>query len=371
MEIKMKTFVTKPYLPDLEEYISEIKEIWDNHYLTNFGPKHEELEENLSRFLDVKRTALFINGHYALESALSYYNFPKDSEVITTPFTFVSTVNAIVRNGLVPVFCDINDKDYTIDVKKIEQLITNKTVAIIPVHVYGNVCDVEEIERIAKKHNLKVIYDAAHAFGVKYKGTGVANFGDMSMFSFHATKVFNTIEGGAICYNDDSLDGFFHSIRDFGITGEETCDFVGGNGKMNEFQACMGLCNLRHIDDVITQRKRVVERYIDRLSNIKGIIVWRPQNEVVHNYSYLPVVFDGYPANRDEIKSILNQHGIYARKYFYPLVSEFGAYNLFNKGSTPIAKRISERILTLPLYPDLTDKEIDRICDIILSCNHH
>ncbi len=367
----MKTFVTKPYLPDLGEYVSEIKDIWENRCLTNFGPKHVELEQKLSRYLNVKRTSLFINGHCALESALSYYNFPKDSEVITTPFTFVSTVNAIVRNGLVPVFCDINDKDYTIDTKKIEQLITNKTVAIVPVHVYGNVCDVEEIERIAKKHNLKVVYDAAHAFGVKYKDTGVANFGDMSMFSFHATKVYNTIEGGAVCYNDTSLDDFFHSIRDFGITSEETCDLIGGNGKMNEFQACMGLCNLRHIDDIIAQRKRAVERYTNKLSNVKGIIVWRPQDGVIHNYSYLPVVFDGYQVNRDEIKSILEQHKIYARKYFYPLVSEFTAYKLFNKGNTPIAKKISEKILTLPLYPDLTDEEIDRICDIILNYNHN
>lgn len=365
----MKINVTKPFLCDLEEYVSEIKKIWNNHYLTNFGPMHLELENSLNHFLSVKRTALFVNGHYALESALAYFNFPKDSEVITVPFTFVSTVNAIVRNGLIPIFCDINEKDYTIDVTKIEKLITNKTVAILPVHVYGNVCDVESIEQIAKKYNLKVIYDAAHAFGVKFKGAGVANFGDMSMFSFHATKVYNTIEGGAVCYNDISMDDFFHSIRDFGITGEESCDFIGGNGKMNEFQACMGLCNLRHIDGIISQRKRVVDRYILRLSNTKGILIWKPQNNVTHNYSYLPVVFDGYVADRDEIKRLLEQNGIYARKYFYPLVSEFDAYKTFDKGNTPVAKKISEKVLTLPLYPELSDKEIDKICDIILSCN--
>ena len=366
----MKINVTKPYLCDLEEYVSEIRDIWDNHYLTNFGPKHTELEKKLSLFLNIKRTSLFINGHYALESALAYYKFPKGSEVITTPFTFVSTVNAIVRNGLVPVFCDIKENDYTIDPKEIEKLITNKTVAILPVHVYGNVCDVEAINRIANKYNLKVIYDAAHAFGVKYKGVGIANFGDMSMFSFHATKVYNTIEGGAVCYNDTTMDDFFHSIRDFGIVGEEDCDYIGGNGKMNEFQACMGLCNLRHIDDIIAQRKRAVERYIKRLSNVQGINIWKQQDDVVHNYSYFPVVFNGYPVNRDKIKSLLSEHGIFARKYFYPLVSEFNAYKSFNKGNTPIAKRISERVLTLPLYPDLTDDEIDKICDLILSCNH-
>lgn len=364
----MKINVTKPFIPIFDEYVSEIRDIWENHFLTNFGPKHKELEQSISNFLSVSRTSLFVNGHYALESAISYFNFPKGSEVITTPFTFVSTTNAIVRNGLVPVFCDIKEDDYTLDATKIEKLITNKTVAILPVHVYGNVCDVEEIARIAKKYNLKVIYDAAHAFGVKYKTIGIANFGDISMFSFHATKVFNTIEGGAACYNDASMDEFFHSIKDFGITGEETCEQIGGNGKMNEFQACMGICNLRHIDEVLAQRKRVVEKYIDRLSGVKGIVLWKPQKNVSHNYSYFPVLFKDYSKNRDEIKTLLAEHGIYARKYFYPLVCDFDSYKSFRKIDTPIARKISESVLTLPLYPELSDEEVDRICDIILGC---
>lgn len=363
----MKINVTKSSIPTYEEYCQEIKDIWDTRILTNLGPKHNELERQLSNYLGTNKTTLFTNGHLALEAAIAFFEFPKGSEVITTPFTFVSTTNAIVRNGLVPVFCDIKKDDFTIDCSKIENLITDKTVAIVPVHVYGNACNVEAIERIAKKHNLKVIYDAAHAFGVKYKNIGIGNYGDVSMFSFHATKVFNTIEGGALCYNDVDAEQKFKDMKNFGIRGEERCLFIGGNSKMSEFQAAMGLCNLRHIDDYIERRKESVHRYRERLSNVPGIILSPIQENVTSNYSYFPVIFDGFRLNRDEIKELLAKHDIGARKYFYPLTCDFESYKGFNKGDTPIARYYSSRVLTLPLFSELSLDEVDMICDIILG----
>lgn len=362
----MKINVTRSSMPSYEEYCKEIKSIWDNHWLTNCGPKHNLLEEKLAEYLGVKKVTLFTNGHLALETAIAAFDFPKGSEVITTPFTFVSTTNAIVRNGLVPVFCDINEKDYTIDVTKIETLITDKTVAIVPVHVYGNICDVEEIDRIAKKHNLKVIYDAAHAFGVKYKGKGICNWGDASMLSFHATKVFNTIEGGAICYNDPSFEAKYKSMKNFGLIGEEECEYNGGNAKMNEFQACMGLCNLKHINNYILNRKRVFELYTKRLSNIRGITLCAHQKDVFNNYAYFPVIFDGYKHSRDEVKDILATHDIATRKYFYPCTNEFNCL-ISCDNSTFVAHNISEKVLCLPLYHELSNEEVNLICDIILN----
>ena len=363
----MKINVTKSSMPSLDEYVNEIKELWETHWLTNTGVKYLKLQDELTKYLGTKNISLYTNGHLALEAAIALFNFPRGSEVITTPFTFVSTTNAIVRSGLIPKFCDINKDDYTIDVSKIEKLINEKTVAILPVHVYGNVCNIEEIERIAKKHSLKVIYDAAHAFGVKYKGVGIGNFGDVSMFSFHATKVFNTIEGGCICYKDSSFKQTVEDMKNFGIRDEEHCLYTGGNAKMNEFQASMGICNLRHIDECVAKRKEAVERYRKRLGGIKGIIVGADQNFVEHNYSYMPVIFDGYKYNRDEIKQILAKHDIGVRKYFYPITSEFDCYKDYDKGDTPIAKYISERVLTLPLYSDISIKQVDEICDIILG----
>lgn len=363
----MKINVTRSSMPSLDEYICEIKELWETHWLTNTGVKYVKLQEELSKYLNVNNISLYTNGHLALEAAIALFNFPRGSEIITTPFTFVSTTNAIVRNGLVPRFCDINKDDYTIDASKIEGLINDKTVAILPVHVYGNVCDVVAIEKIAKKHNLKVIYDAAHAFGVKYKGIGIANFGDVSMFSFHATKVFNTIEGGCICFKDSSLKQIVEDMKNFGIRDEEHCLYCGGNAKMNEFQASMGICNLRHIKECILKRKKAVTQYRKRLSNIKGIIIGSDQNFIEHNYSYMPVIFDGYKYTRDDIKKMLARHDIGARKYFYPITSEFDCYKDFDKGDTPVAKYISERVLTLPLYSDLSIEEVNEICDIILG----
>lgn len=361
----MRINVTKSSLPSFEEYCDEIRSIWDTHWLTNNGVIHNRLASKLSEYLKVKNVILYTNGHLALEAAIALFNFPKGSEIITTPFTFISTVNAIVRNGLVPRFCDINKDFYTLDSNKIEELINEKTVAILPVHVYGNVCDVENIDKVAKKHNLKVIYDAAHAFGVLYKNKGIASYGDISMFSFHATKVFNTIEGGAVCFNDDSFVQTLNDMKNFGIRNEEESLFIGGNAKMNEFQAAMGICNLRHIDENIVKRKKVFEKYISCLSGVDGIILPKMQNDVRSNYSYFPVIFDGYKFTRDEIKQRLADNNIGARKYFYPLVSEFVCYKDFDKGDTTVAKHIAQRVLTLPLYPDLEMDDVVLITDII------
>lgn len=364
----MRITVTKSSIPSYEEYIDEIKDIWDTRWLTNMGPKHSKLEAELSSFLGVPCVSLFSNGHLALEAALAYFDFPQGSEVITTPYSFVSTANAIIRNGLKPVFCDIKEEDFTIDPKKIEALITEKTVAILPVHVYGNICDVEAIQRIADKHNLKVIYDAAHAFGVIYNGKGCANFGDVTMFSFHATKVFNTIEGGCLSFKDKNMYQKFKDMKNFGIRDEETCLYFGGNAKMNEFQAAMGICNLKHIDEWIEQRKVRFERYCQRLSGVEGIILPKIDPHLRYNYAYFPVLFDGYKLNRDDIKKRLLSYDIGCRKYFFPSINQLQCYlkKSFNV-DTPIAKRISEKVLTLPLYPDLALEDVDLICDLILK----
>jgi dTDP-4-amino-4,6-dideoxygalactose transaminase len=356
--------VTRSSMPDFEEYIEEIKALWESHWLTNMGVKHKQLEKSLLEYLNTPNIALFTNGHLALECAIAAFNLT--GEVITTPFTFVSTTHAIVRNGLTPVFCDINPEDYTIDTNKLERLITDKTSAIIPVHVYGNICNVNEIERLAVKYNLKVIYDAAHAFGVTVDGKGIANFGDASMFSFHATKVFNTIEGGAVTFKNEGLSKALNAMKNFGIVNPESVEYVGNNAKMNEFQAAMGICNLRHVDSEIQKRKSVVDRYNEQLSNVKGIKLTEPQKGVKSNYSYFSVVFDGYSRSRDEVYEMLKEQNIFARKYFYPLTSSFECYaGRVNSDDTPIAKYIADRVLTLPLYADLDLKIVDRICEII------
>lgn len=362
--MKNQIQVTRSSMPNFEDYCQEIKSIWDTHWLTNMGEKHQKLEKELKEYLGVENISLFTNGHIALEYAIEAFNL--EGEVITTPFTFASTTHAIVRNGLKPIFCDINPVDYTIDVTKIESLITDKTSAIVPVHVYGNVCDVYEIDRIAKKHNLKVIYDTAHAFGVTVDGIGIGNFGDANMFSFHATKVFNTIEGGAITFKDESLNKILNQLKNFGITGPETVESVGGNGKMNEFQAAMGLCNIKLVDKEIEKRKKVAERYAENLGDIEGIRLSKTQQGVRHNYSYFPVVFDGYKYSRDEVFDKLKENGIIARKYFYPSINSFDCYrDEYDPNDTPIAKSISERVLTLPMYADLALEDVNRICEII------
>ena len=360
--------VTRSSMPELEEYIDEIREIWDTHWLTNMGPKHIKLQNELQNYLGVSNVELLTNGHMAIELSLQAMNL--QGEVITTPFTFASTTHAIVRNGLTPVFCDINPIDFTIDVTKMERLITDRTCAIVPVHVYGNICNIEEIEKLAQKYELKVLYDAAHSFGETYKGKGIGNFGDASCFSFHATKVFNTIEGGAVSYKDPELGRKLYELKNFGIHGPEEVDAVGTNAKMNEFCAAMGLCNLRHVDDEISKRQVVAERYRERLENIEGLQLNVNQPEVKSNYAYFPVIFDEkiYGASRNEVFEALAKNGIGARKYFYPLTNTFACFNKkFNVDETPVARSIAKRVLTLPLYADLSIRDVDRICDIILE----
>lgn len=364
-----KILVTQTSMPPFEEYVNEIKDIWESHWLTNMGPKHNMLEMRLKDYLSVDNISLFTNGHNALELCLQAMNL--NGEVITTPFTFASTTHAIVRNGLSPVFCDINPIDYTIDVSKIESLITDKTSAIVPVHVYGHVCNIEEIDRIAKKYGLKVIYDAAHVFGVRYRGRGIGSYGDASMFSFHATKVYHTIEGGAVCYHDEELGRELYKLRDFGIKDAETIDGIGSNAKMNEFVAAMGLCTLRHVDEEISKRKKVVECYRENLKGIEGIQLPPIQDDVVPNYAYFPIVIDEktFGATRNDVFSRLAENNIHARKYFYPLTNAFDAYHgVYDVNNTPVALHISKRVLTIPLYADLELCEVERISFIIKNC---
>ena len=361
--------VTRSSMPTYEEYCEEIKDLWDSHWLTNMGEKHQKLQKQLINYLGVENVELMVNGHMSLE--LNIQAMGLKGEIITTPFTFASTTHAIVRNGCEPVFCDINPIDFTIDVSKIESLITDRTCAIMPVHVYGNVCNVEEIERIANKYGLKVIYDAAHTFGVRYKGKGIATYGDASCFSFHATKVYNTIEGGAVCFQEPELGQKLCRLRDFGIRDAEVVDGIGANAKMNEFAAAMGLCNLRHVDAEIDKRARIVKRYRERLDGVDGIQLSPIQNDVKPNYAYFPVIFNErtFGASRNEVANALNLQGINARKYFYPITNSFECFHgKYDTSKTPVALNISLRVLTLPLYADLSLEEVDSICDIILSC---
>lgn len=351
-------------MPTLIEYMDEVKDLWDSHWITNMGAKHEKFEASLIEYLSVPNVSLFTNGHLALECAIAAHNLK--GEVITTPFTFASTTHAIVRNGLQPVFCDINSENYTIDAKKVEALITEKTSAIIPVHVYGNVCNMNSIEKIAQKYKLKVIYDAAHAFGVRVNDIGIGNFGDASVFSFHATKVFNTIEGGAVVYRNKTLQKILYYLKNYGITGPESVEYIGGNAKMNEFQAAMGICNLRHVDTEIEKRQIVAERYRENFNGVDGIKISDPQHDVKSNYAYFPAIFDEHFRPRDVVYKALQEQSIFARKYFYPIISDYDCYKeKFNSHDTPVAKYIADRVLTLPLYADLALEDVDRICDIV------
>ena len=363
-----KILVTRSSMPSMEEYIEEIRSIWDSHWLTNMGEKHKALQAELQKYMGVPAVELLTNGHMALELSLQAMNL--QGEVITTPFTFASTTHAIVRNGLEPVFCDIDPETYTMDVTQIERLITDRTCAILPVHVYGNICNIEEIERIAHKYGLKVLYDAAHTFGETYKGQGIGNFGDASCFSFHATKVFNTIEGGAVCYRDPDMGRRLYELKNFGIHGPEEVDAVGANAKMNEFCAAMGLCNLRHVDEEIAKRRAVVERYREHLEGVDGLRLNVQQPEVRSNYAYFPVVFNEnlFGASRNEVMDTLAQNGIGARKYFYPLTNTFECFHgKYDVDATPVALHVAKRVLTLPLYADLSMEDVDRICKIVLE----
>ncbi len=361
-----KITVTQTSMPPYEDYIEKIKPLWESKWLTNMGTYHKELEEQLKEYLEVPYLSLMVNGHMALEMAIQSFDFPKGSEVITTPFTFISTTHTIVRNELKPVFCDIKETDYTIDETKIESLITDKTVAIVPVHVYGNVCNVEAIQQIADKYNLKVIYDAAHAFGEKYKGTGVGNFGDASVFSFHATKVFNTIEGGAVTFKEPSMYERLYNLKNFGIRSEEVVADVGANAKMNEFCAIMGLCNLPLVGGNIFARKEKTLYYLEQFKECDNIkFLDYKNNDLQRNYGYFPVLFKNQKM-RDVVFKTLRNNNIFARKYFYPLTADAECFaGIYGDVELKVAREISESVLVLPLYPELESAEIDRIVGII------
>lgn len=365
--MKDKILVTKSSMPSYEDYIEAIKPLWDSHWITNMGEYHQMLEGKLKEYLDVKELSLMVNGHMALELAIQAFGFPEGAEIITTPFTFISTTHAIVRNKLSPVFCDIKPEDGTIDETKIEQLITEKTVAILPVHVYGHICNVEEIQRIADKYNLKVIYDAAHAFGEKYKGRGIGTYGDASIFSFHATKVFNTIEGGAVTFNDHNIYEKLYNLKNFGIRGEEVVSEVGANAKMNEFCAIMGLCNLKRIEEVIEKRKTAFEYYSKRISEISGLKCFEGKTIDLNNYGYYPIrVTEQYKLSRNDLYTHLKENGVYSRKYFYPVTSDQACFkNKYKSITIPNARKLSEEILCLPLFEDISEPVIDRIIELL------
>ena len=360
--------VTRSSMPPFEEYCEEIRGLWDSRWLTNMGKKHQELERALGDYLGCEFLALHTNGHLALENLLEAFELK--GEIITTPFTFASTTHAITRCGCTPVFGDIDPLSFTLDPKGIEEKITEKTAAILPVHVYGNLCDVDAIAAIGEKYHIPVIYDAAHAFGVFRGGVSAASFGDAAMFSFHATKVFHSIEGGlAVCRDEETLRRL-NDLKNFGIHGPEEVPYVGGNAKMNEFCAAMGLCNLRHLEQEIEKRRHVVEHYRARLEGVPGLQLNPVQEGVRSNNAYFPVVFDGFRMTRDEVFARLAEQKINARKYFYPLTNSFACYAGkpgFDPALTPVAAHMADRVLTLPLYADLAGEDVDRICDIILK----
>ncbi|MCM1568348.1 MAG: DegT/DnrJ/EryC1/StrS family aminotransferase [Roseburia sp.] len=362
-----KILVTQTSMPPFEEYVEAIRPLWDSRWITNMGSYHKLLEKRLKEYLDVPNFSLMVNGHMALELAIQAFGFPEGSEIITTPFTFISTTHAIVRNRLKPIFCDVKWEDGTIDETKIEELITERTVAIVPVHVYGNVCEIDAIQRIADKYNLKVIVDAAHCFGIKYKGRGIGSYGDASVFSFHATKVYHTIEGGGIAFRDEKLYDKLYNLKNFGIRGEELVTEVGANAKMNEFCAIMGLCNLNHIDQSIEMRKQKYGWYKRNLDKASGLRFFERDEEATNNYAYFPVLLEGEgSARRDEVYNRLRQNNIHARKYFYPLTSDQACFkNKYRSLSLERARILAEQVLVLPMYESLQEEDINRICSFI------
>lgn len=354
--------VTRSSMPSYEDFIEAIKPLWDSHWLTNMGRFHRELEERLAEYLDVPRISLTVNGHMALELAIQSFGFPKGAQVITTPFTFISTTHAIVRNGLEPVFCDVKD-DGTIDETKIDELVNERTAAILPVHVYGTICADDAIEAIADRYGLKVIYDAAHAFGVRYRGAGAGRLGDASIFSFHATKAFNTIEGGAVVYREPNMHAKLADLKNFGIRSEDLVAAVGANAKMNEFCAVMGLLNLKRADEARASRAALHAFYKKELSGVRGIRVMEPSVEQTPAYAYFPIVVgDEYPLTRDELYEKMKSVGVRARKYFYPLTSDQACFkNKHRSDHLDRARDLSKRVLSIPFYEGMGDEEKKRV----------
>ena len=361
-------YVTRPTLPDLESLHSKLEEIWHSGWVTNMGPQHDLFESRVSRYLKAKHLCLFCNGTLALQ--LGCQALRLSGEVITTPFTFPATTHVLFWNRIQPVFCDIDPETFNIDPEQIESLITPSTTAILPVHVFGRPCDTRRIQEIADRHGLKVIYDAAHAFGVECNGEPISSFGDITMFSFHATKMFHSIEGGALSFSDDRITERLNYAKNFGFKNEETIVVPGINAKMNELQAAVGLLMLDIVEAERERRKALVHRYHERLVAIPGIHFKDADPITRHNYYNMPVVVDTeqYGLSRDELYTALRRYNIYARKYFYPLCSQFQCYRNHPSSSPanlPVSHYISERILILPLYGALRGGDIDRICDVL------
>lgn len=364
-----KIFVTQPLLPDLDDVAQEMKAIWQSKWITNMGEYHNKLEQKLQRVLKVNNVSLFNNGTIALLVAIQALDLPKGSEVITTPFTFAATSHCIAWNGLNPVFCDIEPKNMCIDVNKIEALITPKTSAIVAVHVYGFPCDVEKIEFIAKKHNLRVIYDAAHAFSTEVSGRGIGTYGDITMFSFHATKLFNSIEGGCLTYNNAELRRKIYNLRNFGIQSEELVEEIGINGKMNEIQAMIGLLNLDIFRDEQAKRIELRKFYNEHIAKIAGIRITQMPENASDSAQYYPIVIeDTYPMSRNEVYDLFKTINIMTRKYFYPICSDFECYRTLPSAkieNLPIANDLKNRVLCLPFYGDLEKDVAIRICEVL------
>lgn len=362
--------VTSPLLPSLDEFIPMLQDIWERKWLTNNGYYHKELEKALADYLGVKYISLFTNGTLPLITALQAMKIT--GEVITTPYSFVATTHSIWWNGLKPVFVDVDEETGNIDPGKIEAAITPHTTAIMPVHVYGTPCNTKRIQEIADIYGLKIIYDAAHAFGVKKDGESVLNAGDMSTLSFHATKVYNTVEGGALVCHDEATKKRIDFLKNFGFNGETTVVAPGINSKMDEIRSAYGLCNLKHIDDAIAARKKVAEAYRKALANVPGISMFAERPEVTYNYSYFPIFVNEaeYGMSRDALYEKMKSQNVLGRRYFYPLISNFAIYRGLpsaTKDNLPVATRMSDEVICLPMHAGLTDEDVNRVLELV--CN--
>lgn len=360
--------VTSPLLPPLEEFIPYLEDIWERKWLTNNGYYHKELEKALAEYLKVPYISLFTNGTLPLIIALQALRI--SGEVITTPYSFVATTHSLLWNNITPVFVDVDEKTGNIDPNKIEEVITAKTTAILPVHSYGNPCDIEEIQKLADKYGLKVIYDAAHAFGVEINGKSILEYGDMATLSFHATKTYNTIEGGALICRSEAEKKRIDYLKNFGFASETEVIMNGMNGKIDEVRAAFGLLNLKYVDEAIENRKKITEVYRQNLQGIKGISFYEDIPGVRHNYSYFPIFIDSekYGKTRDELYEYLKTKNILGRRYFYPLISSFSPYKTLPSAKSeklPIATKIAEQVICLPIYADLSISDVEFICEII------
>lgn len=369
MNNKKPIYVTQPHLPPLEEFYPYLEKIWENKILTNGGPFHQQLERALCEYLGVEHLALFSNGTIALVTALQALRIT--GEVITTPYSFVATAHSLLWNGIKPVFVDVDPVTLNLDPARIEAAITPQTTAIMPVHCYGNPCNVEAIQKIADNYNLRVIYDAAHAFGVQTKNGSVLKYGDLSVLSFHATKVFNTFEGGAIICPDAKTKLRIDQLKNFGFVDELTVVAPGINGKMSEINAAFGMLQLQGVDQAIARRQEIDTMYRRLLKNVKGIRCLDDAGQEVSNYSYFPIlVEDDYPLDRDALFQKLKDQSVFARRYFYPLISDFPMYRGLpsaNSANLPIANRAAKQVLCLPIYPNLADDDVERVASLIIG----